>query len=272
MEKNELITAVAEHVGKSVKYIKGLINKAYRIRDEDLGGAASPEAILRIAIIDAVGERYDFTKADLDEIVEGVNETEEEEDEDYDDDEDYDEDEDTDNEEEEDIDDEDDDEDETLQDFWDKIDEDAIIENSNKEFEKTPPLVRQAGVRYTFELPDPTAKPFKWYDAKYKSDKFIWKIILKKVFPREALREFNAECDNKDYRYKIGKKYSWFQTELCFALFKKFTKRFGSKGMIPPKIFTFKDTGKNDATRYKFVIIKKPKPKKKRPVKKKGKR
>jgi len=281
----KLALGISEKVEKSLNYIKGKLNSGFKEATEKYGDKLDDQKKLALSALKVL-KFYKCDKSDLMDIMNGVKpepkiepEIEEElesdpeidalfdnVDEDDNNEDEFEEDGEIGGDDEDDWDTDDDDDwdsdepakptkKDTILDFWNTVDEKAIFKKSEGvDFEKTPSLYRLTGVKYTLELVDVNAAPARWTDQRG-NEKTIWKIILHKVFPNEAAKEYNSECDDKEKQYKKGRKYSFFMTQLMYATFKVFVLKNNKKG-IPPKVFTFKDKGGTDKNRYTFGLTK----------------
>jgi len=141
------------------------------------------------------------------------------------------------------------------QDLFDKAikrsDEKAV---DDEKFEKLPSLIQIYNAVYTMELLYPDDLPYEHYNEQYKSNSYVFKVLLHKVSPDDFYEERYEKGDLKGKKMFVkGNKYSIWLSETALASFGRFWKKV-NKGNCDTRKFKFikKKIGKK-RTAYKIT-------------------
>lgn len=142
-----------------------------------------------------------------------------------------------------------------LKDLFDKAikrsDEKAV---DDEKFEKLPSLIQIYNAVYTMELLYPDDLPYEHYNEQYKSNSYVFKVLLHKVSPDDFYEERYEKGDLKGKKMFVkGNKYSIWLSETALASFGRFWKKV-NKGNCDTRKFKFikKKIGKK-RTAYKIT-------------------
>ncbi len=132
-----------------------------------------------------------------------------------------------------------------------RSDEKAV---DDEKFEKLPSLIQIYNAVYTMELLYPDDLPYEHYNEQYKSNSYVFKVLLHKVSPDDFYEERYEKGDLKGKKMFVkGNKYSIWLSETALASFGRFWKKV-NKGNCDTRKFKFikKKIGKK-RTAYKIT-------------------
>jgi len=126
----------------------------------------------------------------------------------------------------------------------------------DEKFEKLPSLIQIYNTVYTMELLYPNDLPYEHYNETYKSNSYVFKVILHTVSPKDFYDERYEKGDLKGKKMFVkGNKYSIWLSETALAAFGRYWKKV-NKGKCDTRKFKFikKKIGKK-RTAYKITSV-----------------